>query len=621
MTEPTTADLLSGCGLPQAWAGQTAWRILDTQFDQGVHFLDTWQTWKNDPLRPHLLHYVAFAATPPSLDDLKAGMTFAPERQALIQALTPHWFGLLPGFHRLTLDGGRVLLTLCVGELMPLLRQQQFVADSVFAGGSLWNVWTVKALVRCCRRGTRLTSLAPDLALREALTPCGFEIQSSPNLSGADLLVSQFNPRWTIKTTRDTSKAQVLPVGTCAVIGAGLAGGSVAAALAKRGWQVCVLDQGDAPAAGASGLPVGLVVPHVSADDCTLSRLSRSGVRLMLQQARSLLRQGQDWDACGTLERRVDGSAGLPAHWPSLGRDWSQSRSPDEASACQVTADPPHPWRHGISPEELAVWHAQAAWLKPAELVRACLSLPGVTFQGNACISSLRQCHEGWELLDAQGAVLTRANRVVFANASGAMALLETLQAALPALGLDTQKLPAMHGMRGQLSWAMHSNRPDAAFPPFPVNGSGSMVPFVPVEGGMAWFTGSSYQPDNQTALPDADNHAANLRRLRTLIPRLGQALAPQFDATTVNTWKNTRCVTLDRLPVVGPLYKADNPSLWICAGMGSRGMTFSVLCAELLAARWGGEPLAVSAELAQSLEALRGKQAPDKGAAEHRPS
>jgi tRNA 5-methylaminomethyl-2-thiouridine biosynthesis bifunctional protein len=73
-----------------------------------------------------------------------------------------------------------------------------------------------------------------------------------------------------------------------------------------------------------------------------------------------------------------------------------------------------------------------------------------------------------------------------------------------------------------------------------------------------------------------------------------------------VNAWKNTRCVTTDRLPVVGPVDETGHPGLWICAGMGSRGLSFSVLCAELLAAQWGGEPWVIEARLARLLTALR---------------
>lgn len=615
--------LLRGCDLPQAWAGQSAWRILETRFGQGLHFLNTWRDWKNAPLRPRLLHYVSLTTAPPHVEDLLASAQPYPELLALVHELAPQWFGLLPGFHRLTLDGGRVLLTLCVGELTALLRQQQFVADSVYldpghpdqTAVSPWNIWTVKALARCCRRGTALATTADaSNDLRADLTQCGFEMSARPTepTSGSrrDPLVGQFNPRWTIKTTRDPSPGCAMEVGSCAVIGAGLAGASVAAALARRGWQVQVLDQGEAPAAGASGLPVGLVVPHVSVDDCPLSRLSRSGVRLMLHQARSLLQQGQDWEATGTLEHRVDGTPGLPSSWPVPGRDWSQVTTPDVASQQLAAGGSDPAWHHGIAAEDPTIWHTQAAWLKPAQLVRAWLSQAGVTFQGKARVVALRQCGNEWELLDAQGQVLARASRVVFANAGGALPLLETLQTTQPALGIHVKQLPVMHGVRGQLSWAMHAGAADAAFPPFPVNGAGSVVPVVPVDGGRAWFIGSSYQPDSKPASADEKNHAANLGRLRKLIPSLGQALAKQFVAGPVNAWKNTRCVTADRLPVVGPLHQADSPSLWICGGMGSRGMSFSVLCAELLAARWGAEPLPVEAGLAQSLNALRGSAA-----------
>ncbi|NDP39541.1 MAG: FAD-dependent oxidoreductase [Rhodoferax sp.] len=563
--------------------------MLDTRFARGFNFLSTWQAWRQDPQRPRMLHYVSVTAAPLGIDELLASSASCPELQLLTEELAMQWSGLLPGFHRLTFDGGHVLLTLCVGDLTAMLRAQQFAADSVYLVSdpadtpgcfptSHWDVWTAKALARCCRRGTMLVAPMNAAYWYADLTPCGFEMaadpvdrpKNSPAITPSPVLRAQFNPSWTIKRTRSTMAGSLMAVGRCAVIGAGLAGASVAASLARRGWRVQVLDQAHTPAAGASGLPVGLLVPHVSADDCVLSRLSRSGVRLMLQQARSLLQQGQDWEATGTLERQLNRSPG----------------SPD-------------------------LWHPQAAWLKPSRLVHAWLAQPGITFQGDVKVAALRQCGNEWELLDAQDNVLHRASRVVFANAGGATALLESLQATLPALDIRVNQFPVMQGVRGQVSWAMHNGLPDAAFPPFPVNGAGSVVPRVPIDAnggqGLAWFVGASYQPDDQPATPDEMNHAANLDRLCKLNPKLGQALAGQFAAGAVNTWKGTRCVTADRLPAVGPLYQTEHSSLWICAGLGSRGLSFSMLCAELLAARWSGEPLPVDAGLARTLDARRG--------------
>ena len=610
MTDPAASALIQGCGLPQAWAETTAWRIVDTRFGSGLNFLSTWHSWNSDPLRPRLLHYVALTPAPLSLHELLANAAPFPELLALAHELATHWFGLLPGFHRLTLAGGDVLLTLCVGDLTAMLRDQLFVADSVYLDIAPtfdpqcppWTIWLTKALARCCQRGTTFAASPAALAHTADLKQCGFEFINNANESGINTLSGQFNPRWTLKNTREASTRQAQAVGTCIVIGAGLAGASVGAALAKRGWRVLVLDQGEAPAAGASGLPVGLVVPHVSVDDCPLSRLSRSGVRMMLQQARGLLQQGRDWDATGTLEHRDDGTPGLPARWAAPGLDWSQKTTPDAAVAMMGA-----PWDHGIAAGEPAIWHAQAAWLKPAQMVRSWLAQPGVSFQGNAQVTAVRQNGDEWDILDPQGTVLASVNRVVFANADGAKPLIEKLKSEHPDLGICVNQFAGMHGLRGQLSWAMHPKDHEDAFPPFPVNGSGSVVPNVPVDGGLAWFIGSSYQPDHKPALTDEENHVANLDRLHKLIPHLGQALANQFENGPINAWKSTRCVTADRLPMVGPLTQSDNPSLWICAGMGSRGMSFSVLCAELLADRWCGEPWAVEAGLAQSLYSLRG--------------
>jgi tRNA 5-methylaminomethyl-2-thiouridine biosynthesis bifunctional protein len=559
-----------------AWQGLACWRMLDTQFGRGERFFKTWQAWRTDPQRSRQLHCVAFAQAPPTGPDLLCAVDHDPALTSLARELACQWSGSRPGFHRFLLDQGQVVLTLCVGDTLKLLQQQQFEADALS-----WQVpeadadalWTVKALARVCRRGTSLVVRAADAhALQDVerhLSPCGFELSpQAANRPGASptALQASFNPRWTLKNTRPSAIEAALPVGSCAVVGAGLAGASVAAALARRGWQVTVLDRADAPAAGASGLPVGLVVPHVSADDCALSQLSRNGVRLMLQQARSLLVAGQDWSPSGVLERATDN-------------------------------------QHGATQD---LWHADGAWLKPAQLVRAWLGQAGVSFMGKADVRQLRPCAGAWELLDAQGQVLCRAERVVLANACGAVPLLQGLALDEPQRAPDFARLPTMHGMRGLLSWARHEEGGTAVFPPHPVNGSGSMLSRIPIDGGTAWFMGSSYQPADRAERPDQDNHFGNWQHLHALLPELADALQPKFEAGALNSWKNIRCVTTDRLPVVGPLESSQAPALWICAGLGSRGLSFSVLCAELLAARWGAEPWPVEARLAKALNALR---------------
>ena len=47
-------------------------------------------------------------------------------------------------------------------------------------------------------------------------------------------------------------------------------------------------------------------------------------------------------------------------------------------------------------------------------------------------------------------------------------------------------------------------------------------------------------------------------------------------------------------------------PGLWICAGLGSRGITWGLACADLVAADICGEPLPLPASLVRQLDPVR---------------
>lgn len=591
-----------------AWQGLASWVILDIDFNGAQPFLNTWLNWLGDSQRPRVLHYVGLCPVAPSLDTLLRACDNNALLGPLAQELAQQWFGLMPGFHRFLLAQGQLTLTLCVGDAMHSLSQQPMQADEVvfsfkgqpqpgaFDAGS---VWFIKALANCSRRGTllhgRLPARVDSTALHMHLSQCGFNVASDLLLArGKDLikLEARFDPPWVLKKTRQQVSC-ALPIERCAIIGAGLAGASVAASLARRGWQVQVLDQAATPAAGASGLPVGLLLPHVTSDDGPLSRLSRSGVRMMLQQAQQHLQEGRHWSACGVLEREINGTPQLPIAWTDAGQDWSL------------------PSGKALTPSQVlgpGIWHAKGAWLKPAQLVQAWLGQSGVHFQGHAKVSQLRQDADIWHLLDDTGRVLCSAERVVFASAFGTGQLLASLGLQSTPLAAQIKHLPTMQGMRGLLNWAVHtdSNVAIESFPPFPVNGFSSLVPGVPTDQGKAWFMGSTYQPLQQPERCDQDNQNRNFAHLQKLLPALANDLQSAFASDALKVWKNIRCVTSDRLPLVGPLDSGNQPSLWLCSGLGSRGLSFSVLCAELLAAKMGAEPLPVEAKLAKLLTALR---------------
>ena len=620
---------LQGCGLPQAWAGQPQWRILETGFGLGLNFLVTWDTWRRDPARPRLLHFVSIEAWPASADDLLRSFDAHPELRPLGEQLHAAWWGLLPGWHRLVFEGGQVTLTLCIGEAQAMLREMSFEADAVYLDGfnpevnpEIWSLHTMKAVARCCRRGAQVASWTVARSVRDALKQAGFVVQKTTGVPPKrHNPQGRYDPHWEPRQPTDAPAATTMSPSRCVVIGGGIAGAAVAHSLARRGWQVTMLDASSAPAAGASGLPAGLVAPHVSAGDSVLSQLSRAGVRTTLQLAAPLLRAGIDWAPGGVLQRHLEGCPTLPTDVTDSGREWSAP-----VSAEQLTAA-------GCASTAAAHWHPRAGWLRPRRLVAALVAHPGITWRGGTEVAGVTASAGGWQVTGRDGQMLAEAPLVVMAAGIAS--------AALAGVALPLQPV------RGQVSWGRMEAEAEAEaiadvgvadgpevvpgaafsplspFPPFPVNGHGSFIAGVPcddslanqhvgeahspAEGGTArlWITGASF--DRHQAIPHlhAADHQANFERLKALLPGAAATLAPAFQHASVGAWAGVRCASADRLPLVGPLDDM-RPGLWASTAMGSRGLTMAMLCAELLAARLHGEPLPLPKKLAAALDARR---------------
>jgi tRNA 5-methylaminomethyl-2-thiouridine biosynthesis bifunctional protein len=96
------------------------------------------------------------------------------------------------------------------------------------------------------------------------------------------------------------------------------------------------------------------------------------------------------------------------------------------------------------------------------------------------------------------------------------------------------------------------------------------------------------------------EDHAANLRRLERMLPGFGNGVAPgSLDGRVA-----FRAMSADRLPVLGSL--SSEPGLYACLALGSRGMTWAALAAEIVASRIGGDPMPVERDLLAALDAGR---------------
>jgi tRNA 5-methylaminomethyl-2-thiouridine biosynthesis bifunctional protein len=575
---PSQTSVVPAADAPLAWDSTPCWRVLDSCFQDGELFFATWSSWVEDPQRPHLLHYVAITPAAPAPDVLLRTLTAFRPLAAHAADLHRQWVGLVPGFHRIVLQRGQVLLTLCIGPMQSMLREQQFMADAVCLPAAVtearqvvWDRWNIKALTRLCRRGTWIHVGTAPAMLQSELEQAGFVFENTVGSDGsvmppghpATALRGQYQPRWEPGSTRHPWRQAPAAASSCVVVGAGLAGALVAAALARRGWQVTVLDAGAQPASAASSLPVGLFAQQVSRDDSTRSRLSRAGVRATLQMCEAWLHEGDDWSLSGVLELQRN---------------------------------------QGFAP----IHHAAAGWIKPARLVQACLARPGVQFIGNSDVQKAVREGGHWELSGADGKLLGRARCLVVAGAAGSVELLDCAADAARQSRGPILRMAAMQRVSGLVSWGLHQAGDSAAFPPIPVNGQGSFVAHVPNHGARAWFAGATYETVEAATMRTAEGHDENLQRLSRLLPQVARRLTKRFSQSQVQAWTGTRCTTIDRLPAVGALDAGSQPNLWVSTGFGSRGLTYAALCAELLAAQLGGEPVPVEASLAKCIAATR---------------
>lgn len=590
---PAQCGLLDGAAAP--WAGQRLWHVLDGHFDVGQHFLATWLAWRQSPHRPALLHYSAISPAPPDRAVLMAQAQRHTAWAPLLTELDAHWFGLVAGTHRISLDQGRVLLTLHHGELETILPTLDVAVDTVFLApampreaASLPATAWIKAVGRLCRRGARLAMPGATPSERAALVSVGFDIAdpSATAVTGRADVLASYAPRWTpASSTRPpivTRRRHAL------IVGAGLAGSAAAHSLATRGWSVDVVDAATEPATGASALPAGLVAPHVSPDDALLSRLSRAGVRLTLQRAQALLVEGVDWGLTGVMEHRVEGRRGLPTtdSWQRWGHAWSRPADREQQRLAGL---------EGCD----TLWHAHAGWIRPVQLVKAQLRHPGITWHGAQAVQSLALAEDdGWRAIGPAGQVLAAAPLVVLATAWHTRRLLE------PLLG---RPLP-LNPLRGQVCWGtMDKLSPQAqsSLPPFPVNGHGALVHGVQgPDGQPAWVVGSTFERAMPEPVVRLEDRAENLHKLQKLLPLAARHLVPQFD--DAQDWAAVRCTLPDRVPAVGLLDPDTLPGLAVCTGLGARGLTLSVLCGEWLASALEAEPWPMERALAKAIQADR---------------
>lgn len=589
--------------------------IGETGFGTGLNFLLTWQAWRQAPAGRRCLHFLSVERYPLTREDLRRALAPWRELEALSDQLADRYPLPVRGQHRLLFEGGRVILDLWLedaGEAYAdLAGRGAAPVDAWYLDGfaparnaDMWQAQLLRSIGALSRDGASAATFTAASQVRRDLASAGFTVTRVPGfgrkreslratLAAGPRPLPRTQTPWDIPETSHTDITR-----EAVVIGAGLAGATVADALARRGIKVCVLDRGSV-AGAASGNDQGVLYTRLSRRHSTLTDFALQSYLYARDFYRQLFADGSLADAsdgalCGYFQQaRSDGDLDYLAR--ALHAVPQLARVLDAGQASAVL---------GINQPGSGYWFPGSGWLHPPAVCRALLAHDNIRVLEHCGDIRLEQQPGGWLACNGTGE-LARGASVIVAAGTGSRAL----------AGLDWLPLQPIRGQTTQLP----------STPPLD-----SLRAVLCHEGYIAparrgvHCIGATFDPNETGDSVLAKDHRRNLAALAAALP----ACASQLDTLEAGSLEGrsaTRCASPDYLPLVGPVPDREAflqrfaglgnnarqfidsrgpvmAGLFISTGHGSRGLTSTPLAAEILASQIAAEPVPLSRHLERAL-------------------
>lgn len=610
-TAECEAVFLAGNGLPQAWQELTRFTIGETGFGSGLNLLTTChhfsQTTTNECLR-----FVSVEKHPLSLADMRKVHALLPEHlhpwaQRLHSLLPP----ALTGWHYFSLSE-RIEVWLYFGDVMAGLSDldNNLAVNAWFLDGfspaknpQMWSQGVFFQLSRLSAPRATLATFTAASAVRKGLTLAGFEVtktagfgQKRERIIAVHQQYGKFQ-RNHHKTYLPLARESLTAGSSVAIIGAGIAGATIAHQLAQAGMLVTVYEQNSAPAQAASGNLAGIVMP-------VLDRQQGFYAQWYWQAWQETIRwlSAQEDDRLGCVSGVFT---------------WQQQAQRQQELAQWVNdLQMPH-WLQNLTEEDTlsqfgsrlpsGIYVAQAGWLSPIRVVNRLLDHANIRLHNNTRVTALQHATETWHVTrQTADQTLTDAHTAVVV-ACGA--------------GID-QLLP---------EWAQYLSKQKGQVTHLPESLWQGNVPTMPwmfdgyvmpaVEGKIC--VGATFEKDAPLGItPEGIAH--NLHTLAQAIP------TQQNTANTSFTGHSAyRMMTKDHLPLVGSLVNVDRyqqgisdcvarpdtcPDMtyarlsrcYVSIGHGARGLSSAFLSARVIRAMITDESLPLSIRLLQAVHPAR---------------
>jgi tRNA 5-methylaminomethyl-2-thiouridine biosynthesis bifunctional protein len=530
------AVFLAGCDLPRAWAGRRRYVVGELGFGTGLNIAALLELWRRTKPDGADLHIFTVEAYPLPVVDARRALAAWPEIGEVAAALTAQWPRHARGFHRIELGAFDAILDVAIMEVEQGLDAWTGRADAWFLDGfapsrnpAMWSEPVLAGVARRSAPGARVATFTVSGVVRRGLQAQGFRVEKKPGFAAKRERLEGSRPGRVPTDRRPSPRV--------AIVGAGIAGASLARALRVLGVRPLVLEAA-AAGAGASGNPAALVMPRLDAGGGLIGAfyaqaLTRS-LDLFVGAPGALIARGA---------YQIEVSAKDPQRFDRIAAsDLFEGGAVGRLDAAALSAALGESIRHG------GLVIRDACVVEPRVVLDAWLA---GTERIVATVGAIERADRDWRLLDRDGLEIARADIVFVANGLGASQLVP--DAPLAAL-------------RGQVSLAS---------PPAPpaLIGAGYALP---TRDGV--LIGATHDRGDESADVRAVDDVRNLERLASSVPALARRLA----ASAMDGRAGVRAVTPDFLPLAG---EAGASGLFILSGLGSRGFCSAPLLAEHLAA------------------------------------
>ena len=451
---------LEGNQLQQRWRDLDAtelpgvFTICELGFGTGLNFLSCLRLWQQTACKHLRLHFISCEKHPLGVDEMRKALLQWPELSALSEKFLPNYPDHSQGYHRIPLlisndqqTINTVWLELYFGDALELLTQQSSPdarIDAWFLDGfspthnpALWSDDILNIIARLSRSGSTLSSYSVTGRVVRHLKSLGFVVEKRKGFGPKRHMLFAHMQQPSVTASQAQTIAR-----TAVVIGAGLAGATVARSLAQRGLKVTVLEQSSEIASGASGNKQAIVQMRLNKQADAHWQFHVHSYLYALRFYAHLDAEASsaaNWHHCGVLTlnsaytntREAAGSEVLGltyAHYPN---QLLQAINAQQAS--KLT---------GLPLQEDGLWQPGGGWINPKHCSIQCLTHPLITVKFSTQVNRLEFIDGSWSVLgrtltdqslassdgESHDVELIRADVVVIANSYAARAFEQTAE-------------------------------------------------------------------------------------------------------------------------------------------------------------------------------------------------